>query len=462
MQMMRRRDLLKLASAGTAAAVIGLRGRSSRAAEVPRARRVLLLNAGGGMRTTAAFNASTHISQNPWGLRATVGAIKLGTIMRASDAAVTYAAPSWGTDVAVPPIDDAARAFALIAGTDHHPDGSFRAGDHNDETVRMGTGYFGNPDAPGLLTLINRHLGATAAAPIATIGGGGFGIAPSAWLAHRPLELVFYQLPATTPQGGSANVGRPLEETFDARLLARRKNLARVQLQNFVGTKTLMRKFGPVLADDRLKFDTSAHLDKDLGGITNRMLLEAIGDAPGSERPIDFDARSTALGLRLLQMGAPGVCVNVGAFDTHDSEVQVAPALYTRFGRFLAGIHFALSRIPEPGGGGMMLDHTLVVTTSEFGRSSPELGFNAGQGTDHGSDSSWRYQAHVVFGAGVRPHRLADTTDWNEPASKPASTQALLATIAAAVGVPQDAIDERWTPRAALYPEGAPLWDLWA
>jgi len=454
-----RRDFLRTTAAGAAFALVGLSNKSGRADGPARARRLLLLNAGGGLRTTAAFNASTQQRLNPWGVRTQAGVLTLGNVLRGDDTAVTYNASSWPGGGNVPAIDQAAASFALIAATDHAPDGSARAGDHTDDVPRMATGYFGKPDAPGLVTVLNRFIGGPAPAPVATIGGGAFDTSPPAWVADRPIGLSFDQLPAQPPMGGSETVGRPLEDALDAAVLAHRRHLAREAVQSLVNTKATLRRFGPVLADKRLRFDNDAYLGETLGGITNAMLLEAVGNASGSPR--DGGARNVALALRLLQLGAPAVSVSIGGFDTHDQEVQKAPRLYTRFARFLAGIHFALGRVPDPDGG-MLLDHTLVVTTSEFGRSGVDGGFNAGQGTDHGSGPGWRYQAHVAFGAGIVPKKLHPTDADNVPIGKPCSTHRLLATIAAAIGVPADEIDKQWPTGAPAYPEGGPLWDLWA
>ena len=456
---MKRRDFLRTTAASAVFAIVGLSRKSGRADTPSRARRVLLINAGGGLRTTAGFNASTQQRLNPWGILGTAGVLRLGNVLRADDSAVTYSASSWSSGGTVPAIQQAATSFALIAGADHAPDGSARAGDHNDDTPRMGTGYFGKPDAPGLLTLINRHLGANAPAPVATIGGGNFGTAPPAWVSDRPIDLAYNALPSNPPMGGSPAVGQPLEDALDAYSLSRHRNLAHDAIQSLVNTKATLRKFGPVLADKRLRFDSDTYLTQSLDGITNAMILEAVGNASGA--PKDGGARDVALAIRLLQLGSPAVSVSIGGFDTHDHEVEKAPALYTRFARFVAGVHFALGRIPDPAGG-MLLDHTLVVTTSEFGRSGVDGGFNAGEGSDHGGNPGWRYQAHVAFGAGVIPKKLHPTDDNNVPMGDPASTHRILATIAAAVGVPSDAIDAEWPTGTSLYPEGGPLWDLWA
>src|SRR5205085_1898 len=83
-----------------------------------RARRVMIINASGGMRTTPAFHASPLRSLNPFGLLPSAGPLRLGAVLRAGEMDLTYAAPSWGAGVMVPPIDDAARNFAVIASAD--------------------------------------------------------------------------------------------------------------------------------------------------------------------------------------------------------------------------------------------------------------------------------------------------------------------------------------------------------
>lgn len=455
-----RRHLLQVTAAGTAAALIGLGRKSARGAGPARARRVLIINSSGGMRTTTAFHASPLRSLNPFGVLAEAGALRLGAVLRANETNLTYAAPSWGAGMTVPPIDQAARGFAIVAAADHRPDGGYRPGDHRDDGQRMGTGYYLRNDAPGLLTVLNRFLGPQASAPVVTLGGSDFDAAPPSWVVDRPISLYFGGLPGEPPTGGSATVGRPLEDVLDGRVLARRRNLAHDAVSALVTTKGTLRRFGPLLADRRLRFDSDQFLDQELRGVTNRMIIEAVGNGPGV--PLDGDARQVALALRLLQFGAPAACVSIGGFDTHDHEDERAPVLFSRLARFLAGIHFTLAHIPDPMGG-MMLDSTLVITTSEFGRNGFEPdGFNAGLGSDHGGDPGWRYQAHVVFGAGVVPKRVHDTDDRNRPLDRPASTQRLLATVAAATGIDQAEVDRLWPPGTALYPESGPLWELWA
>jgi hypothetical protein len=458
-----RRTFLGTAAAAAGAGLIGLGRKSARAGGAARAKRVLILNASGGLRTTAAFNASTRPELNPWGVLGTSGVLKLGRVLVGDPGAVTHAAPSWPGSPTVPGIAEAAAQFALIAATDHAPGGLPRAGDHPDDGERMGTGYFQRDGAPGLLTVLARYLGRGAPGPTAGIGAGLFARAEGEWMRDAPTALVPYELPSEPPTGGRPGVGRLIEDALDARVSERRRGLALGQVDGFLATKNALRTYGPLLADRTLHVASVGQLDQVYDGISNRMLLEAVGSGVTASNVGDLVAVRVALGLRLLQRGSPAVVCGVGGFDLHSDEDAEAPALYTRFGRYLAGVHFALARIPDETGA-PLLDSTLVVTASEFGR-SPGLatGYNDANGTDHGDGASWRYQAHVVFGAGITPKVLAATDDENLPLDGGGhSTHALFATLCAATGVPQSEIDALWPPGTPLYPEGAPLWELWA
>ena len=461
-----RRDFLRATAAGAGLTLLGLTRRSARAEGPAKAKRLLVLYGNGGVRTTAAFNASSRTELNPWGVLGTFGALRLGNVLVSTPDIVSYDAPSW-SDGQVPGIEQVAPSLSMIAATDHAP-GQPRAGDHPDDSERMGTGYFGKPSAPGLVTALNRWLGGPAPAPVAMVGGGALGIARGDWVAHAPTTLEYYGLPSAPPQSGSPTVGRPIEDALDARVRARRSALGALSVDGYLGTKAALRKYGPVLADPALHINKPEHRDVDRDGITNRMLLEAVGaklaenELVSSSDPHGGEAVRCAMGLRLLQMGSPAVCVDIGGFDAHSEEDVTAPGLYTRFARYLAGIHFALSRIPD--GDGSMLDSTLVVTMSEFGRSPGGAnGFNDGYGSDHGGGAAWRNQAHVIFGAGITPKLLAETNDDNEPLSGSAvSTHALFATIGFALGVPQAELDALWPPGSELFPEASPIFDLWS
>ena len=63
---------------------------------------------------------------------------------------------------------------------------------------------------------------------------------------------------------------------------------------------------------------------------------------------------------------------------------------------------------------------------------------------------------------GITMEHRKDTDERNRPLDRPASTQRLLATLSAALGIDQNEIDKRWPTGTALYPESGPLWELWA
>jgi uncharacterized protein (DUF1501 family) len=206
-----------------------------------------------------------------------------------------------------------------------------------------------------------------------------------------------------------------------------------------------------------------ANLDAAVNGISNQMLLEAVGNDT-TKGTGDGDGVAVALALRMLQMGSPAVAVGIGGFDLHSDEKEKGPLLYTRYARMLAGVHFALARMPDPDGSSKtMLDTTLVVTTSEFDRCAEEPnGFNAADGSGHagGSDKN-PHQPHIFFGAGITP-KLVAPTDTDNQASDQRSTHSLLSTICSSVGVPGDMIDQAWPPGTTLYPEGKTLQELWS
>ncbi len=454
----RRRTILAGALATAGALTLG--SRRARA-DTPRFSRILVYNTSGGLRSTAAFNAKPQGDLNPWGVAGTSGVLTLGNLLTSVPAQLRYAAPSWPGAPTVPSIGAAAQSFAMVGGCDHSP-GLYRQGDHPDDVPRMGTGYFGKPSAPGLITALNRYIGADAAGPVAMVGGiGMLGTAVADWVSAAPVQLEYYGLPPAPPSGGSPTVGRPIEDALDERLRAGRRSLARGRVEAYGATKEALRRFGPLLADPALKIGNPIHLDVDVAGISNRMLLEAMGNEvsdTATGAPMGIRA---AMAVRLLQMGSPVVGLGLGSFDFHDAENVNGPPIYTLYARLIAGIHFALANILDEDGA-PLLDSTLVVTTSECSRTAPVGGFNDAGGSDHGaSDPAWRWQSHVVFGAGVTPKVLAPTGDDNVPLDGVgASTHALLATLCQGAGVPTDAIAQLWPPGTDLYPEAAPMMEL--
>lgn len=195
-----------------------------------------------------------------------------------------------------------------------------------------------------------------------------------------------------------------------------------------------------------------------LAPLTNAMLYEAfvrsLGPDPAADgmrpyqNPNDSDffrtAMDLALAIRLLQLGSPAVTVEMGGFDTHSGERRDAPARFRFVGRAWATLHWLLSRMPEPGEPGRsMLDRTLVVTMSEFGRDPgvESTGFNNGEGSDHGADPSCYYFAHGIMGGGVVPGRHVGAASANSYVPAQAdrlSLRRLHSTILWALGLEND------------------------
>ena len=124
-----------------------------------------------------------------------------------------------------------------------------------------------------------------------------------------------------------------------------------------------------------------------------------------------------------------------------------------------AALQWLLSRIPS--GSGSLLDRTLVVTMSDFGRDKAgPTGFNAGDGSDHGADYACFYLAHAVMGAGIRKNRLVGPVDTNTYNAQQSSVRytpnQLLVTILDALGL--DPADEEW----GLPTGGNPIAELWS
>jgi uncharacterized protein DUF1501 len=445
--MIRRRTLFQALGA---AAVSGIALRPARAAALPQ-RRLLLLVAEGGLRSTIAFNPSSRYDLNPWGV-AQGGPMPFGNALFAED--LSHDAPAWSA--AVPSLATASARFAIIGGADHAI-GTHRNGDHAVEGHYMGTGYAGG-DAPGLAVVCNRHLvGPDTPLPVCTVGtavsvGRALGFATGDWQQNVPLALDPTAMPAAGAVSEPVVLGTSFEDAIDARALARRRSLARKHLEVYLANKRALRRYGPLLVEPFLHLGDPDHLDATYQGISNQALREAFAD--------DDELVGFALGMRLLQLGAPVVAVSFGAhaFDTHSDEESNVAHLYPRFARAVAGVSFALDQLPDPASPDRsMRESTLVCTMSEFSRSRGPLGgYDERDGTDHGfEDPGWRYQAHLLLTAGEHDGVIANTDDDNVPLGGDTSaipTQELLAALATWAGVPVDVANDVWPVGTVLRP----------
>src|SRR5262249_11262546 len=150
-------------------------------------------------------------------------------------------------------------------------------GDHSDDVPRMGTGRFGVA-APGLLTVLGRFLGDGAPFPVADLGGSGaLAAGGGEWTAYAPVALDPLKLPSAVATRGPARL-QPLEDALDSGQRQRRHSLAAAALDAYRATKRAMRTYGPVFVRPELQLADPARYGAAVAGITNRMLLEAVGN----------------------------------------------------------------------------------------------------------------------------------------------------------------------------------------
>jgi uncharacterized protein (DUF1501 family) len=265
---------------------------------------------------------------------------------------------------------------------------------------------------------------------------------------------------------------------LDRRRLDARPGWGHGVVEQYVNDRESRRRVGEKLTAgwiDVSQNDMQAHgavlTDAGTVALTNAMLFElfslALGPDPMTGGPYmdpsnnEFfrTAMDIALAVRLLQLGSPAVCVEMGGFDTHSGERRDAPARFRFLGRIWATLQFLLSRMPEPGEPGKtMFDRTLVMTMSEFGRDpgSDASGFNNGEGSDHGADPSCYYYAHAMMGGGVQPNRhvgVAPTTTYTPLMADRVDLRRLHSTALWALGLEYDNPD--WG-----YPDAPPVTQL--
>jgi uncharacterized protein (DUF1501 family) len=138
------------------------------------------------------------------------------------------------------------------------------------------------------------------------------------------------------------------------------------------------------------------------------------------------------LARRLIEAGVRFVTVNYGAWDTHAFHYRGIEVQLPDFDKGFAGL---IRDLDQRG----MLEETLVVVTSEFGR-TPKI--NAGGGRDH-----WpRVFSIVMAGGGVKSGHVFGASDAlaAEPASSPLSVESYATTLYHLVGI--DATKDLMSP----------------
>jgi hypothetical protein len=450
------------------------RVKRARAAPGPSARvdRVLILNLTGGIRSSAAFHASTQTPLNPYGLMSGVpGGVPfaLGAILDDNGDDASYTLGSAWQNARVARLREMATQMSVL-GTY-----STSRGDHLRARIEEPTG---NPSggAPGILTRIAAGL---AESNLET--QPGFHISPSALFGnasgsitkHVPVSLAsFTSVPSaanTLPQwisGTGHDFAPPMIDRLDQAAIETRAGIGKLTTETLSFHRRAARNIGARLAQDDFAFAGTSQdaatfgqvrmPDDALAPLSNGMLKELFGR--GVPPQYDTFAVNLALAVRLLQIGSPAVTLETPNFDFHSGERLGGPPLYGYLGRAWAALHWLLSRIPS--GSGSLLDRTLVVTMSDFGRDRAlATGWNAGDGSDHGADFACFYLAHAVMGGGITPNQLVgaiDTNSYNGSGGSHYTPQQLLVTLLDAIGL--DPANEEW----GLPTGGSSIMELWS
>jgi hypothetical protein len=423
------------------------------------------------MRSTALFNADVAPQWNPFGRVSSTdldanGAPLLarGVAWGVGRALVGDATPialsHWGPGAVLPVFSQVADQVTVLGAVDHDPTAAAGDDNHYSATVRMCTGQDGGSN--GLLTVIAKELDGQHPLPPTIVGGSGpigasvYGSAASDWAHYRPILIngpadFRYPRPGTgTPDPDAVTA---VEGRLDQAVASARPQALGGRPQSFIVAKQLGLRYGARLATDALRvaYVPNAALGMTTLGVplTNAMLAEPLGVASGTPPP-GFRADAywggpTALGIRLLQIGAPVVAVGMGGWDFHSDEDRGLPPLAASLGRTLSALRFVLSRLADPDlPAKTYWDTTLITVTSEFGRDNTSdtddagltIGYNRGNGSDHHGTNACRYQALPLLGGPIPGGRLLfGTDDQVKPTERPVATAALLATLVSAIGI---------------------------
>jgi hypothetical protein len=163
---------------------------------------------------------------------------------------------------------------------------------------------------------------------------------------------------------------------------------------------------------------------------------QAVRDAYGNNQL----GQACLLARRLVQSGARFVEVNYGGWDMHQD-------LYGRLDEKAGHLDNALGNLMRDLHAKGLLDETLIVLTTEFGR-KPKLNVNAGRDHHPGVFSS------LLIGAGIRGGQVYGASDKRGFSVKEnhVSIAEFNTTIAAAAGLPFD--EERYAPNGRPFKIG--------
>jgi len=488
-----RRDLFKAALVGAGVAFLPTMALPRRARADLRtgypAKRLVICNQTGGIRSSAAFHAANgdkHL--NPYDLMPNVPAteLRLGAFlddylpMLGEPTPLTdaeYTLPGAWNNVRTWRLREIADKFSVVCTYDS------ARGDHILERTKAPTGS-GGGDQPGILTRVAAGLSETL--HLDQLEFPTFHIEPNAtfgraadFARYVPVTLAG---PRSLPGAGDgaldmAEIARltghdwardgGYRYRFDAALSKKRAKAGKDLVDVFSVHRKAAHDVGGTLAqpyvnvaspDTRTvaygKVDVSPAGDGSrLVDLTNQMLYDvftkALGPGDPTHHPSFNTAMNAAIVVRLLQLRCRALCFEMGNFDYHSGE-RGGRSLYAFMGRLWATFNWLLRRIPDPDEPSKSLYRTtLMVTMSDFGRDpgpSPS-GYNGGEGTDHGSHPACYTLAHAMQGAGVPGGRLfskVDTTTYRGDQAPDGSfgERQLLAMMLWALGL--DHANPRW------------------
>jgi hypothetical protein len=362
------------------------------------AKHVLILYAGGGLRSAPLFNADADFQHNPFGKMNASSEWAVGSVLGAERRQL-FTFP----DETLPTVADIANEIAVVAGVDHEPGTSEASIDHGTGDLGVTTGLMDGDDA-GLLTRIHRDLpgyrNGTVHLPPIDIGLSNFGRGERDFAGDRPIAIQS----AADFRGRSDGTGRDtpiwardLRLARDAKFIGARAPHVRPYLSAIRDAKINAREYAEALRSSAL--DLVDVPDAELGGATNQQLLEVLGGGPfgGGQWGLEV-----AFALRMMQLGVPAVSVMRYLYDTHSEEKTTLPIDAGDLGRQIAGLHFLLKRMRDDTGA-TLWDNTVVVLMSEFARDNtdPNTGFNTGNGSDHQGAPASRNQCWPIFGGPI-------------------------------------------------------------
>lgn len=439
---MKRRDFLKLSALAAASGPTMFIPRTARATPASGAvKHLLVLFAKGGLRSHATFNAGVDFRFNPFGVQANKAgtAWKLGAACGAEQIETSLGS--------MPSFAEVTDKVAVIGTLDHTPGEAYPEVDHVSGAKRIATGF---PDGTsGILSIVGKHHRAyergfsAGRVPPVEIYPSEFGSGAGDYAGTRPLSVEG----AAQTFASDLAVGKgwkiAARAALDQHFRDRRPRPYRERISSFMLAKQNVATFADTLKEPAL--DVINQPSASAQGLTNGQLLEIFGNYSlmSLGDTIDYPSwgADIAQALRFFHFGAPMAVVTRETHDMHDDEKSGYGPRTRDLVRQLAGLAFALPKMPHPEGG-TYWDHTMIAVVSEFSRNNgmPETGFNSGNGSDHVMDepiAPQRNQAVALMGGVISAggKLLGETDAECRPMEKIFPSRALLSTFLDVLGI---------------------------